>query len=161
MHLKSHFRLAKCLFDLKWYKEAKECIDIFARRFPDYAKSHACENLIKEINNELKKLKLNENSDKNKTKSNQKRTKLSHEAADRNDEEMSENEKESDGNEEEHESAHSHSSESENESERQQYDKKLLKEYNQLKENAIDFKKRYCGHCNVATDIKEANYLGE
>lgn len=39
--------------------------------------------------------------------------------------------------------------------------KLLLKKYNKLKEDAVDFKLRYCGHCNVATDIKEANFLGE
>ena len=39
--------------------------------------------------------------------------------------------------------------------------KSLLKNYNKLKQDAVDFKLRYCGHCNVATDIKEANFLGE
>ena len=39
--------------------------------------------------------------------------------------------------------------------------KMLLKKYNKLKKDAFDFKLRYCGHCNVATDIKEANFLGE
>jgi WD and tetratricopeptide repeat-containing protein 1 len=39
--------------------------------------------------------------------------------------------------------------------------KMLLKKYNKLMKDAFDFKLRYCGHCNVATDIKEANFLGE
>ncbi len=36
----------------------------------------------------------------------------------------------------------------------------MNKKYKKLKLNAIDFKSRYCGHCNVATDIKEACFIG-
>lgn len=28
-------------------------------------------------------------------------------------------------------------------------------------ENALDYEKRFCGHCNTTTDIKEANFFGE
>jgi hypothetical protein len=38
---------------------------------------------------------------------------------------------------------------------------KLIKEYGELRERPNDFKSRFSGHCNVATDIKECNYLGE
>lgn len=54
-HLKSHFRLAKCLNDLKWHSDARDCIQIFCSHFPDYAKTPACENLVKEINIALNK----------------------------------------------------------------------------------------------------------
>lgn len=37
----------------------------------------------------------------------------------------------------------------------------LIQKYREAHRNALDFKKRYCGHCNVATDIKEANFIGE
>jgi WD and tetratricopeptide repeat-containing protein 1 len=50
MHLKSHFRLAKCLNDLKWHNDADDCLTIFCQRFPDYSKTSACENLLKEVN---------------------------------------------------------------------------------------------------------------
>jgi hypothetical protein len=49
MHLKSHFRLAKCLNDLKWHNDADDCLSIFCERFPDYSKTSACENLLKEV----------------------------------------------------------------------------------------------------------------
>lgn len=28
-------------------------------------------------------------------------------------------------------------------------------------EEALDYEKRFCGHCNTTTDIKEANFFGE
>jgi hypothetical protein len=185
MHLKSHFRLAKCLNDLKWFKEAKECIDIFSRRFPDYAKSQACENLVKEINNGLKKMKINESktdgqrSQNDDSSNRQKRTKL-----EKDDEEMSSDENSATADQDFHHCTCSSGDSNgdsgdeeieekvENEGEiatattsssflNDNFHKKLLNEYNFKKENPVDFKKRYCGHCNVATDIKEANYLGE
>lgn len=48
-HLKAHFRLAKCLHELSWPKEAFECLNHFKAKFPDYAKSRACEQLDKDI----------------------------------------------------------------------------------------------------------------
>jgi hypothetical protein len=56
MHLKSHFRLVRCLFELKWYQEARQCMDMFVKRFPDYANTNACDALADEINKQLKKL---------------------------------------------------------------------------------------------------------
>lgn len=47
----------RCLSDLKWFEEADECLKIFRKRFPDYANSQACDNLIKEINTGLENLK--------------------------------------------------------------------------------------------------------
>lgn len=48
-HLKAHFRLAKCLNELSWSKEAFECLSHFKNKFPDYASSRACEQLDKDI----------------------------------------------------------------------------------------------------------------
>lgn len=48
-HLKAHFRLAKCLHELSWPKEAFECLKYFKSKFPDYATSRACEQLDKDI----------------------------------------------------------------------------------------------------------------
>ena len=48
-HLKAHFRLAKCLNELCWPKEAYECLNHFKTKFPDYATSRACEQLDKDI----------------------------------------------------------------------------------------------------------------
>ncbi|CAL1543216.1 unnamed protein product [Lymnaea stagnalis] len=48
-HMKAHFRLARCLFELAWSQEAFDCLNHFKHRFPDYAKSHACETLDRDI----------------------------------------------------------------------------------------------------------------
>ena len=54
-HLKAHFRLAKCLFELSWTEEALKCLQHFKSKFPDYVTSHACEALEKDIRATLKK----------------------------------------------------------------------------------------------------------
>lgn len=48
-HVKSHFRLAKALMDLKRAREAHECILYFKAKFPRHAKSHAVCLLEKDI----------------------------------------------------------------------------------------------------------------
>lgn len=48
-HLKAHFRLARCLYELSWPQEAYDCLQHFKHKFPDYAKSNACESLDKDI----------------------------------------------------------------------------------------------------------------
>lgn len=148
-HLKSHFRLAKCLNDLKWHKEAKECLEFFCKRFPDYAKSQACENLVKDIEKALKSLKKKDDS-----------TTEEHENSDSEWTTMSESEsdnfdlsnKKPKLNESESDSSESFSANSE---------KNLKNIYYQKKSSAVDFSSRFCGHCNVATDIKEANFIGD
>ncbi|XP_046977939.1 WD and tetratricopeptide repeats protein 1 [Vanessa cardui] len=49
-HVKSHFRLAKGLMDLKRAREAHECLLYFKDRFPKHAESHAVFLLQKDIN---------------------------------------------------------------------------------------------------------------
>uniref|UniRef100_A0A8D0CW00 WD and tetratricopeptide repeats 1 n=1 Tax=Sander lucioperca TaxID=283035 RepID=A0A8D0CW00_SANLU len=48
-HLKAHFRLARCLFELKYVSEALECLDDFKGKFPEQAHSSACDSLDKDI----------------------------------------------------------------------------------------------------------------
>lgn len=48
-HLKAHFRLAKCLYELSWTQEALDCLQVFKSKFPDYAASNACESLDRDI----------------------------------------------------------------------------------------------------------------
>ncbi|KAJ8289316.1 hypothetical protein COCON_G00019750 [Conger conger] len=48
-HLKAHFRLARCLFELKHVAEALECLDDFRGKFPEQAHSNACDALDKDI----------------------------------------------------------------------------------------------------------------
>ncbi|CAG4928906.1 unnamed protein product [Colias eurytheme] len=49
-HVKSHFRLAKGLMDLKRAREAHECLLYFKDKFPKHATSHAVFLLQKDIN---------------------------------------------------------------------------------------------------------------
>lgn len=48
-HLKAHFRLARCLFELKYVAEALECLDDFKGKFPEQAHSSACDALGRDI----------------------------------------------------------------------------------------------------------------
>uniref|UniRef100_A0A671MWE9 WD and tetratricopeptide repeats protein 1-like n=1 Tax=Sinocyclocheilus anshuiensis TaxID=1608454 RepID=A0A671MWE9_9TELE len=48
-HLKAHFRLARCLFELKYIAEALECLDDFKSKFPEQAHSSACDALDRDI----------------------------------------------------------------------------------------------------------------
>ncbi|GAB6027757.1 WD and tetratricopeptide repeats [Chamberlinius hualienensis] len=72
-HLKTNFRMAKCLLELKRVKEADECLKIFKERFPDHANSSACKGLAKDIETALS---TNTESD-NRSPVTERRTKLS------------------------------------------------------------------------------------
>lgn len=48
-HMKAHFRLARCLYELQWVQEASDCIQAFKNKFPDHVHSHACKALVKDI----------------------------------------------------------------------------------------------------------------
>lgn len=48
-HLKAHFRLSRCFYELAWPQEAFNCLEQFKSKFPDYAKSNACETLERDI----------------------------------------------------------------------------------------------------------------
>uniref|UniRef100_A0A3B3SY39 WD and tetratricopeptide repeats 1 n=1 Tax=Paramormyrops kingsleyae TaxID=1676925 RepID=A0A3B3SY39_9TELE len=52
-HLKAHFRLARCLFELKYVAEALECLNDFKGKFPEQALSSACDALDKDIRTAL------------------------------------------------------------------------------------------------------------
>lgn len=55
-HVKSHFRLAKALMELKKAKEAHECLIYFKDKFPKQANAHAVWLLQKDINLALNNL---------------------------------------------------------------------------------------------------------
>nr|XP_032516641.1 WD and tetratricopeptide repeats protein 1 [Danaus plexippus plexippus] len=62
-HVKSHFRLAKGLMDLKRAREAHECLLYFKDKFPKHASSHAVFLLQKDIKVALKTLERDEGDD--------------------------------------------------------------------------------------------------
>uniref|UniRef100_A0A3B3HC58 WD and tetratricopeptide repeats 1 n=1 Tax=Oryzias latipes TaxID=8090 RepID=A0A3B3HC58_ORYLA len=111
-HLKAHFRLARCLFELKYVAEALECLDDFKGKFPEQAHSSACDSLDKDIRAALY----------TKSESEEKKANIRF---------HSYNRKES-----------------------------IPEDELVLRERSLDYKHRYCGHCNTTTDIKEANFFG-
>ena len=117
-NMKSHFRLARCLQELKWHKEAKKCLDIFVKKFPDYANNKSCKTLVEEINASLKKLEQLESKRSKKDKENEK------------------------------------------EPEKDVKNDKCVSGESFFERKFIDYSNRYCGHCNVSTDIKEASFIG-
>ena len=152
-HMKSHFRLSKCLHELKWDDEAKECLNKFIYLYKDQSDSCACDSLLNEIDKALKK----------KTNSNNKRTN-ENQTSSLNDDSKGLNDikrtklrningsDESDDDEDDFKNLITdHNRE-----------KLICTEYEKyLKSAVIDYKSYYSGHCNVATDIKEATFIGE
>ncbi|XP_061676434.1 WD and tetratricopeptide repeats protein 1 [Syngnathoides biaculeatus] len=110
-HLKAHFRLARCLFELKYVSEAQDCLSDFKGKFPEQAQSSACSALDKDIKAFLK-------------------TQTEDDMA----------------------PSYIRNSLSWNEP--------ILKDELCFRVQSLDYKHRYCGHCNTTTDIKEANFFG-
>ncbi|EZA60494.1 hypothetical protein DMN91_010896 [Ooceraea biroi] len=103
-HVKAHFRLARCLFDLNRSIEANGVLKSFQQKFPEYTSNSAYKALKMDIKEAI-------NNGKDITQSNRSFFPIS--------------------------------------------------EYEQeWRNNTIDYKMRFCGHCNTTTDIKEANFFG-
>lgn len=63
-HLKAHFRLAKCLYELQFTEEACKCLSEFKLRFPDQAHSRAFKALDMDIQaaNQAKQQQLSQDN---------------------------------------------------------------------------------------------------
>ncbi|XP_075551890.1 WD and tetratricopeptide repeats 1 [Dermacentor variabilis] len=48
-YVKAHLRLVRCLYELRWTKEALDCLQAFKSRFPDCALGQACQALDRDI----------------------------------------------------------------------------------------------------------------
>ncbi|KAI4492441.1 hypothetical protein M0804_002232 [Polistes exclamans] len=103
-HVKAHFRLARCLFDLNRSVEAEKVIKNFLYKFPEYASNSACKALKMDIKEAI-------DSGRDIDSFEQELSRISG------------------------------------------YEK-------EWRSNTIDYKMRFCGHCNTTTDIKEANFFG-
>ncbi|KAF7386430.1 hypothetical protein HZH68_013562 [Vespula germanica] len=103
-HVKAHFRLARCLFDLNRSVEAEKVIKNFLCKFPEYASNSACKALKMDIKEAI-------DSGRDIDSFEQDLSRISG------------------------------------------YEK-------EWRSNTIDYKMRFCGHCNTTTDIKEANFFG-
>ncbi|KAL0275580.1 UNVERIFIED_CONTAM: hypothetical protein PYX00_003392 [Menopon gallinae] len=141
-HLKAHFRLAKCLHELQFTKEAFKCLSEFKLKFPDRANSMACKALDLDIRD---KMQLEHCACKD-IYSSQKCGVSS----------------------DDEDAASSTATTTENsegckspKSPKDSYSVYNLSEQEKYwRDNACDYETRYCGHCNTTTDIKEANFFG-
>ncbi|OXU18828.1 hypothetical protein TSAR_011669 [Trichomalopsis sarcophagae] len=57
-HIKAHYRLARCLFDLKLAQEAHIVMENFKEKFPQHANASACKTLRKDINEAINTCKV-------------------------------------------------------------------------------------------------------
>ena len=53
-YAKASFRLVKCLYELRWLKEAKQCIKAFKVKYPEDAKQSTCADLEDDIKSAIK-----------------------------------------------------------------------------------------------------------
>uniref|UniRef100_A0A1B6D964 WD and tetratricopeptide repeats protein 1 n=1 Tax=Clastoptera arizonana TaxID=38151 RepID=A0A1B6D964_9HEMI len=112
-HIKALFRLARCLYELKWSDKAKACLQAFTAKYPSHANSKA----FRALENDINLLANNP-----------------HLLVQGNDNSESENAPSED-----------------------------ILNYDQecrWRIKAYDYEKRFYGHCNITTDIKEANFFG-
>jgi len=138
-HIKAHLRLARCLHDLDWPEEAKQCLDLFKTRYPEHAKSQACRQLQEDIASAFSK----EKSVPRRQKSDSLKTavhflKGASSSGDEDDSSM----------------------EDECVSYPAPRGRKWSSQEVGWREEARDYSSRFCGHCNTTTDIKEANFFG-
>ncbi|XP_078483013.1 WD and tetratricopeptide repeats protein 1-like [Ciona intestinalis] len=101
-HVKANFRLARCLYELRWLTEAQKCLKDLKNNFPDFRNSRALAVLEKDVKIAIKKDKSSETNKRH----------------------------------------------------------VMMGDESYLRGLAFDYTKRYCGHCNTTTDIKEANFFG-
>ena len=124
--------MIKCLIELKWVQDAIQFIETFRVKFPKHSDSQALKTLEKRLEEVQNDLKEAE------TKQQRYKNRF-HDNSD---------------------------SDEDDDAMDQQNGKKtkrdalFLDEISKLKSSAIDFKLRFCGHCNTTTDIKEANFFG-
>ncbi|XP_046399120.1 WD and tetratricopeptide repeats protein 1-like [Ischnura elegans] len=169
-HLKAHFRLARCLHELQWTKEAWECLSAFCDRFPEHAHSHACRALYREIVSLAPPASptpsdsgLSSNASSEVKKSKNTRSKYLKKAPPPESDDAAEDDEDVEddsgtgsgpGDVEEPSRINIHrslfSQRAKNTSEKEKVWRKL----------AYDYEVRFCGHCNTTTDIKEANFFG-
>ncbi|XP_025017770.1 WD and tetratricopeptide repeats protein 1-like, partial [Tetranychus urticae] len=145
-YFRAHFRMARCLSELKRYKEAHECFEKFKSTFPEEAKDQSCSELEKQIKDCLERLKEREEAS-----TSSKGECLSASELD-------------DAEEAAVAAFVSSSSSSSSSAPRNLSFNSRLPNLNEKeitwRARAADFKQRFCGHCNTTTDIKEANFFG-
>ncbi|XP_022183506.1 WD and tetratricopeptide repeats protein 1-like isoform X2 [Myzus persicae] len=120
-HMKAHFRLAVCLFELDKLKDSKMYLDQFTKKYPSYKTSAAYKCLYSDLLNAQSNSKDKLDGKKSLETSDSTTNVL--------------------------DALHV---------ERAQ--KITFEKY--FRNQAMDYHRRYYGHCNTSTDIKEANFFG-
>ena len=123
--------MIKCLIELKWIQDAIQFIDTFRVKFPKHSDSQALKTLEKRLEEVQNDLKEAETKQ-------QRYNNRFHDTDSDEDEEATDHQN----------------------GKMTKRDASFVEEISKLKSSAVDFKLRFCGHCNTTTDIKEANFFG-
>ncbi|KAM8713828.1 hypothetical protein ACLKA7_014055 [Drosophila subpalustris] len=130
-YVKAHFRLARALLELHRPQEADKCLQELIQRFPSFANNHGVLMLHKDIREHRRQQESQHDQDHSQGQGH----------------------------------GHSHGQPGGSDQERTLIENgftylRLTDDEYALRRTAKDYKQRYVGHCNITTDIKEANYLG-
>lgn len=134
-YMKVHLKLVKILLDLKWESEAVAAFESFKIRYPEKASSPTGQELEKRIQDSSKSNTKNEEEDLETVLNSDGASSPRLETDDEDDDSL-------------------------NEFPGAPNIVVLSEEEKLWRKCANDFKKRFCGHCNTTTDIKEANFFG-
>lgn len=137
---KAYFRLASCLYELRWNQEASECLQLYKSKFPDLAKSRTYEALDRDIKAAIFSRNDHDTEDGNKSDSQGSSSTSSSSTTT--------------GGGEGSGGSNQHSSSP------RCCKSPLSEQEKSWRSLAFDYSTRYCGHCNTTTDIKEANFFG-
>lgn len=141
-YFKSHFRMAKCLYELHWHKEAQSCLLAFKNKFPHEGKTKATADLLQDIETALQACQK-----KDKDCGCERKDSMTDSNSDADDEGSRSSDSDQGADWCANIGGHAQNNNlSDNE-----------REWRGL---ARDYKLRFCGHCNTTTDIKEANFFG-
>uniref|UniRef100_A0A915IQG4 WD and tetratricopeptide repeats protein 1 n=1 Tax=Romanomermis culicivorax TaxID=13658 RepID=A0A915IQG4_ROMCU len=144
-NLKALFRLCKCLYELNQYHSAQCCLEIFMQKYPEQAQSHSCIKLWNEVSSSIK-------NDKNSDSPTNKRQRTFENNSGATSHQQQNQDLSTDSANGERDELYSNLTPTSNNF--------LSDQEKSLQSRAYDYCKRYCGHCNTTTDIKEANFFG-
>jgi len=136
-HVKAHLRVVRCLLELNMIEESRAYLSAFKGAFPDHANSSSCLALESEVERKISKKKRDAAVEGHKSTTRNGRRRRSNSNEDDQD---------------------SMADSSDPELGAMQSSEPSSSPVSTL--TCYDYNRRYCGHCNTTTDIKEANFFG-
>merc|ERR1719245_1651046 len=136
-HVKAHLRVVRCLLELSMIEESRAYLSAFKGAFPDHANSSSCLALESEVERKINKKKRDAAAEGHKSTTRNGRRRRSNSNEDDQD---------------------SMADSSDPELGAMQSSDPYSSPVSAL--TCYDYNRRYCGHCNTTTDIKEANFFG-